>query len=504
LNNNNTVRISRILDKLSRVQELGLACFGSNSHQFKLNPPITEAELREFEATHSVTLPDDFRAFLQQVGNGGAGPYYGIYPLDRWDDFATSVMDEVPGGFLAQPCPLKPGTNAGLTFENDVDAKEIYQGTLSLGTQGCSYAMQLIVTGSYRGRVVYCDSDGEASPYVLREPDFLSWYERWLDEVLGGYENEASWFGYGPGGGEEEFFKILATPDFDDELKAEAAWAFNRLPKLCERSVPKIVLLLTHAIPGVRSGASRAVEKFSIVAGIEPVALLIDNPDPKVRAQSVCTLMTLAPQRFAEAVRMQMHKESDSETASKIFFALQRASVLEKTDLSKILEGSEISNLRYLAASAWEWNLEDRVLAIRLLNDANPQARITTIQGLGKSELAATLILDVITRLEQEEDISVIDNLLKLLGTLADPAASDALLQWVGSDDDFHRLDAIRALIAIGDLRALEVVKRMLAEDRPPYRRLPYSHTTNIHTIRVLVQKMLCESPHPPFQNLAQ
>ena len=47
-----------------------------------LGPVLPEREVAAFENRHSVTLPDGYRRFLREVGNGGDGPpYYGLARL---------------------------------------------------------------------------------------------------------------------------------------------------------------------------------------------------------------------------------------------------------------------------------------------------------------------------------------------------------------------------------------------------------------------------------------
>jgi acyl-CoA reductase-like NAD-dependent aldehyde dehydrogenase len=80
------------------------------------------------------------------------------------------------------------------------------------------------------------------------------------------------------------------------------------------------------------------------------------------------------------------------------------------------------------------------------------------------------------------------------------------LLDWTKAPDDFHRLDAMEALAKIGDERALPIAQAMLREDRKPVRREASGHgmTTSIHTIRVLVQKSLKESPNRALRKMVQ
>ena len=50
--------------------------FGADLHEYKLRPRANEPDVGAFERRYSLRLPDDYRRFLTEVGNGGARPYF--------------------------------------------------------------------------------------------------------------------------------------------------------------------------------------------------------------------------------------------------------------------------------------------------------------------------------------------------------------------------------------------------------------------------------------------
>lgn len=70
-------RIKVKLDVMDWMDSDGMVFSGDYIH-YKLNPPASESHLQEFEAKHNLSLPEGYRRFLLQVGNGGAGPYPGL------------------------------------------------------------------------------------------------------------------------------------------------------------------------------------------------------------------------------------------------------------------------------------------------------------------------------------------------------------------------------------------------------------------------------------------
>jgi len=226
-------QLLRIQQKLAQAKaaDKDLEVFGASSHKYHLNPPVSEVEVLAFEEKYGVSLPEDYRAFVQTIGDANAqkldtmaGPYYGLYA------FGTQVDDLLYEGsetYLKAPCALSPdmtqeeweALSSPLLmdeekdeddFENEekVDTTEteeeytrqcgkVFGGLLPLGSQGCAYYHALVLTGPYAGRVVNVNWD-LLKPVFAFETNFLDWYERYLDEVISGQllDDRPTWFGY--------------------------------------------------------------------------------------------------------------------------------------------------------------------------------------------------------------------------------------------------------------------------------------------------------------------
>lgn len=144
--------------------------FGADEHRYRLNPRISIEQVRDFENTHSVSLPSDYRRFLLEAGNGGAGPAYGLYPLEETPFY----------GDLAKPF--------GLTEEWEMPANtpveyrvpdEYYDGCLAISELGDGYQSLLVITGPAAGTIWedYTCADSGIYPTGL---NFKTWYRKWL------------------------------------------------------------------------------------------------------------------------------------------------------------------------------------------------------------------------------------------------------------------------------------------------------------------------------------
>ena len=269
-------QLERIQQKLAQAKaaDKDLEVFGASSHKYHLNPPVTEAEVLAFEEKYGVSLPEDYRAFVQTIGDANAqkletmaGPYYGL------SAFGTQVDDLLYEGseiYLKAPCALSPDMTQeeweALSAPLETDEEEleeegyvievednyieecgkVFGGLLPLGSQGCTYEHALVLNGKYAGRVVNVDLD-LAQPKFAFEANFLDWYERYLDEVISGQllDDRPTWFGYHRG---EPAEVLLTEYEHTTDRKTQTDCldgVYHKRPPLSEKVLDRIETLIS-------------------------------------------------------------------------------------------------------------------------------------------------------------------------------------------------------------------------------------------------------------------
>ncbi|WP_299607255.1 SMI1/KNR4 family protein [uncultured Aquimarina sp.] len=231
-----SIQIERIKSKLLEAAKVdkGLKAFGASSHKYNIHNPVSIEEVNTFERKYSINLPDCYKSFVLQIGNGGksyansgAGPFYGIYPLgDGVDELVYKNTEK----YIKNESILHPKmTNdywskviEKIEIDNISDSEyeqelgKIFGGILPIGSQGCSYLHGIILNGTHKGKVVNIDQDLQ-KPHFTFEDNFLDWYERWLDEVISKdlLIESPSWFGYTMGGSEEKLLEAYKNGSSD-------------------------------------------------------------------------------------------------------------------------------------------------------------------------------------------------------------------------------------------------------------------------------------------------
>lgn len=119
---------------------------GASAHGYRLQPPLTPTEATAIEAEARLRLPDEYRAWVTTIADGGAGPGQGIRPLREARDGARGELGEVRA---RKPVVLPLG-------------------------RGDDAAHVLVASGASAGRVRSLDDDRDLGT-------FFDWLERWLD-----------------------------------------------------------------------------------------------------------------------------------------------------------------------------------------------------------------------------------------------------------------------------------------------------------------------------------
>jgi hypothetical protein len=200
------IQIARIKEKLEQVKSLdkNFSLFGASKHRYDFNQPLSVEQIENFERQYRVSLPQGFRLFLLELGNGGAGPFYGLVKLE---DSLYADMEYRKESAKVNPSLPFPHTEPQYMFpedfeESDEAARErIYdywseplheQGILRICNYGCGIFIDLIVNGEEYGNVWVSDIGNDYGIFPVgiiddepnKKTKFLDWYEKWLDKCL--------------------------------------------------------------------------------------------------------------------------------------------------------------------------------------------------------------------------------------------------------------------------------------------------------------------------------
>ena len=411
-------QLQRIQQKLAQAKaaDKDLQVFGASSHKYHLNPPVSEAEVLAFEEKYGVSLPKDYRAFVQTIGDANAqkletmaGPYYGL------SAFGTQVDDLLYEGseiYLKAPCALSPDMtqeewetlSAPLElddFENEEEegyvievednyieeCGKVFGGLLPLGSQGCAYYHALVLNGKYAGRVVNVNWD-LLKPVFAFETNFLDWYERYLDEVISGQllDKRPTWFGYHRGEPAEELL--------------------NEYEQTTDRKTQTDCLDgVYHKRPPLSDGILDKVEAL--------IALNNENKDFLIK------ILTLSSYERAKPYLQALVTEKPKKVFQYIWwFAKDHCAdwVPAVKELLPTITDEETFNFATYLLTETE-DFEEDVLPFT--DNANPQIRSTAYYTLGKSQKKEQYI-DTFIKGLQETDNGVLCTVIQAISGMKD------------------------------------------------------------------------------------
>ncbi|MCI9353644.1 MAG: hypothetical protein HFE58_02385 [Firmicutes bacterium] len=196
--------VERILEQARRMDPQ-LKMFGVADHQYRLGSPVDLAFVRTIEEAYHFRFPEDYVQFITEVGDGGAGPGYGLYPFGYYCTEVESTKEakarEIYLRGLGRELKLLPIESEWL--EDFCISKEEYEknpekyfqggkgsfnwdndtpyGFFHLGTYGCWRDFGLITAGERYGQVFIRDTEGA---FELEARNFQEFYQDWLNSIL--------------------------------------------------------------------------------------------------------------------------------------------------------------------------------------------------------------------------------------------------------------------------------------------------------------------------------
>ncbi|MEH2056089.1 MAG: SMI1/KNR4 family protein [Nostoc sp.] len=214
---NKILQLKKKLTQLA-ILDATFEVFGSESHQYQFKPCLSNKDIQVFESRYNITLPSEYRNFLLEVGNGGAGPGYGLSGLwgIEYEDVIPEKLYHENYEILSKAFPWKKAWNdLDLIVDNNTNSvvksdayfdDKFIQGTLTITNYGCGIYAMLVITGEQSGKIWIDDRTNDNGIYPASlsfchafhdiDPDdfpnsdeeqplgFYDWYEDWLNRSL--------------------------------------------------------------------------------------------------------------------------------------------------------------------------------------------------------------------------------------------------------------------------------------------------------------------------------
>ncbi|MGB4774828.1 MAG: SMI1/KNR4 family protein [Daejeonella sp.] len=226
-------RLQTIQIKLQQLISLDKkhTIFGVNGHKYKFNPPIPLAELDEFEKKHQITLPEEYKLYLSTIANGGTGPYYGLYSMEKGIEeaeiYSTLENESIKNPFTSDFPYSNQQTKNFIDYyyscledgEDDeieyLDIPDEFTGAIFLSEYGCGWSYLLVIKGGQAGKVWYHGENLSPCFDTNKQWTFLDWYEEWLDTSLENFNTKPQ---------QKEFDKSIRIYNRD-------GWKLKEIPK---------------------------------------------------------------------------------------------------------------------------------------------------------------------------------------------------------------------------------------------------------------------------------
>ncbi|MCC8153767.1 MAG: HEAT repeat domain-containing protein [Tannerellaceae bacterium] len=326
-------------------------------------------------------------------------------------------------------------------------------------------------------------------------------------------------FGYGPGGGPDDFFRIIETSTDETEV-SEACYAFGRLPRLNHGIVARLIPYLTSEKESIRAAIYWLAWKHTLEISYRNIEKGLTDPAAEIRKNAILVAMKKNSRHFRPLLfEMALH-DPDTEVAKSAYLKMKypekysNATIPFTRQECLALLQSTHADIRRLTINSGAFTPEDTDLFITILEHGSTMSKADAITQLHKMKITKAIpaILKVLEKErhkkpeeKEDHDCYVIDRAIKMLGEMGDGQCVPELLQWTTHpDDDFYRINAVTSIAQLGDERIIPVATHMLTEEKPPVRHTldGFTRKSSIHSIKTLIKEALEKSPNPTIRKV--
>lgn len=173
-----------VVDKLQRLKATDNQCqaFGANSHRYLLRPCLSAKAIDAVERRLGIVLPSSLRSFYTEVGDGVAGPHYGLKSAAELRGYRPAEI--YPGIEVFRQVATTKGMPPDERGYFEMSHEEL-AGLLTVIDEGCGHEVCLIATGPRTGTIVYVSADGCV---VESEKTLVQIYLDWLNDEIERFE----------------------------------------------------------------------------------------------------------------------------------------------------------------------------------------------------------------------------------------------------------------------------------------------------------------------------
>src|SRR5690348_4575389 len=168
-------RDDQLIGQLKQAMKTGV--YPAHEYSWRapvVSPPVSHAEIAEAEARLGFALSPFLPRLYCEVGNGGFGPGYGLFPLDS----GSSDLDSIVTAYAAMRAMTQQEIDENWADEDDKPSLWPAR-ILMVCDWGCNI-YSLVNCSSSDLQVLRMDSNASVSEWAVESPSVQEWLATWL------------------------------------------------------------------------------------------------------------------------------------------------------------------------------------------------------------------------------------------------------------------------------------------------------------------------------------